>query len=383
MLLDLGDMPLAGGFLIDLADAPFEQSYPLVIHGCRQCGLVQIVDPIDPSLLFGDYAFSSSTVRPLVTHFEGYADWLATTFHPARVLEFGCNDGILLQPLGKCGIDAVGIDISGNITEIARAKGLNVYTGKFELPWAQQHSNELGSFDVITSSNTFAHNQDPGSVLKAAKLLLAPDGVLCLEFMYAGDLAELTQWDTLYHEHLTFYSLGTLETLFARFGLKVFHAERLPMHGGSLRIAASVSDRTPDDLYESVARYESESGLNEFVSWSDFGARSRRAIDVTAQVLSDLSVGNEIWAYGAAGKATMWLNACDMGYLKGIVDASPLRAGRFMPGTHTPIVTPEQFKNANADYVFVSAWNYLDVIRQQEPQFDGPWITPLPELRFQ
>lgn len=375
-------MPLAGGFLRSAADIPAEKKYPLPIHVCGDCGLVQILDPVDPNVLFKDYAFSSSTVGPLVKHFEEYAAWLQARFKPALVVEFGCNDGILLAPLEKHGVTAVGIDISENITDMARAKGLKAITGFFSAATAQRIVAEHGRCDIVTGSNAFAHNAAPQVILEAAIACLKDGGVLALEVMYAGDLRDKLQWDTLYHEHLTFYSLGTIERLLGRFGFHVFDAVRIPMHGGSLRLCARRGASSPTADYAAVKAYEAETKMNAPETWMSFGSHIGRKIDILGQTLGRLSKTSSIWAYGAAGKATLWLNAANLDFLGAIVDESPLRAGRLMPGTHTPIVFPSELKANPPDYIFVTAWNYADVIRAKEPWFKGTWVTPLPDMRL-
>jgi SAM-dependent methyltransferase len=382
MALDLGEMPLAGGFLAGVEAIAAEQRYPLRVFVCESCSLVQIVDVIDPDILFQDYSFSSSTVGALVDHFEDYAQWLVDRFQPERVVEFGCNDGILLAPLGERGVDAWGVDVSENITEIARSKGLQVRTGFFDRAVAADIRDHAGPADVVTGSNAFAHNEDPVELLEASRVALAPSGHLCLEVMYAGDLLELMQWDTLYHEHLTFYSLGTLRTLLERHGFYAVHAERIPMHGGSLRLAAALAPAEPSHELLALEEYEREAGLNDSETWLDFGLRVGRKIDIVRDVFDVLRTGNRIWGYGAAGKATMWVNACGMDYLEAMVDASPLRAGKLMPGTHTPIVFPQAMRDNAPDVVFVTAWNYADGIRRNESWYEGTWSTPLPDLRF-
>jgi novobiocin biosynthesis protein NovU/D-mycarose 3-C-methyltransferase len=382
LCVDLGEMPLAGGFLPNREAIAAEQKYSLVVHVCEDCGLIQIVDPVDPDILFQDYSFSSSTIGPLVSHFEQYANWIHKRYAPRSVLEFGCNDGVLLAPLGKLGIKAVGIDISANITEMARGKGLAALTGFFDRESAKQIHSQYGGMDLVTGSNCFAHNADPGAILDAAHDVLTPRGHLCLEVMYAGDLLELLQWDTLYHEHLTFYSLGTLSRLFARHGFHVVHAERIPMHGGSLRIVAAQTAGVESDELKAIRAYEEKTGLNRAATWKDFGVNVHRKIEVVRETLGALSRNHRIWAYGAAGKATLWVNACKMDYLQAVVDASPLRANKLMPGTHTPIVFPDALREQPPDYIFVSAWNYADVIRAKEKWYSGIWVTPLPELKF-
>lgn len=381
LCLDLGDMPLAGGFLSNREAIASERRYPLAIHVCEDCGLVQIVNPIDPNLLFQDYSFSSSTVGPLVTHFERYAEWLKARFAPRAVLEFGCNDGVLLAPLARMGIEAIGIDISENITALAQAKGLSVVAACFNRKEAAKLRERFGPVDVVTGSNCFAHNAAPAEILQAAKTILKPGGNLCLEVMYAGDMLEKLQWDTLYHEHLTFYSFGTLALLLKRHGFHVTHAERIPMHGGSLRVVASPVAVAESAETKALRAYEESTGLNRPESWKEFGNQSRRKIEVVRETLGKLSKQSRIWAYGAAGKATLWVNACRMNYLEAVVDSSPLRAGKLMPGTHTPIVFPDRLKERPPDYVFISAWNYADVIRANEKWYPGIWVTPLPELK--
>jgi SAM-dependent methyltransferase len=298
------------------------------------------------------------------------------------VVEFGCNDGTLLAALEERGIRALGVDLAANITEIARERGLEVITGAFAPELIDELRQRVGRVDLVTGSNVFAHNASPERILETADAILAPDGVLCLEVMYAGDLLEQLQWDTLYHEHLTFYSLGTLARLLHRFGFEPVEALRVPMHGGSLRIAAArVGEAAPGPTVAELGSWERETQLNDSKTWSGFAEDCGRRIDAFDETMRRLSEAASIWAYGAAGKATMWVNACAMDYLGAVVDASPLRQGKLMPGTHTPIVSPEEFKQAAPDYVFVSAWNYLEAIRSGEPQYEGYWIVPLPEMR--
>ena len=381
--LDLGEMPLAGGFLSGTEAIAQEKLYPLPIHVCRECGLVQILKLIDPETLFQDYSFSSSTVKPLVQHFKDYAKWLKTNFDPELVVEFGCNDGILLDPLGELGIRSCGIDVSKNITEMTRDRGLDVITGYFDETIAESIKARLGQVDIVTGSNAFAHNDKPEVILGAARQILKPDGYLCLEVMYAGDLLEMMQWDTLYHEHLTFYCLTTLAVLLKRYGFYVVDSERIPMHGGSLRVVATrnPNQATTPGVAEILA-YERDKSLADPETWLTFGRNIGRKIDVVRETLGKLSRNSRIWGYGAAGKATLWVNACQMDYLEAMVDASPLRAGKLMPGTHTPIVFPEELKANPPDYIFITAWNYASQIQSNEEWFKGIWVTPLPELKF-
>jgi novobiocin biosynthesis protein NovU/D-mycarose 3-C-methyltransferase len=379
---DLGELPLAGGFLTE-EQVPDEERYPLMVSVCDACGLVQIVHPVDPEILFQDYSFATGTVPGLVKHFDEYAGWIDRVLRSKSVIEFGCNDGTLIDALARRGVEALGIDLAANITKVASEQGRNVITGAFGMGAVPALLERTGRVDLITGSNVFAHNAEPGDILDAAGELLTDDGFLCLEVMYAGDLLEQLQWDTLYHEHLTFYSLGTLEKLLASHAFEAFRVERIPMHGGSLRLtAARKGAHSPDASVGELRAWEEARKLNDSSTWDGFADACRRRIDVFGDTMRDLSRVATIWGYGAAGKATMWVNACDMGYLGGMVDASPLRYGKLMPGTHTPIVSPDEFRLRQPDYVFVSAWNYLDAIRGNEPQYSGRWIVPLPEMRI-
>jgi 2-polyprenyl-3-methyl-5-hydroxy-6-metoxy-1,4-benzoquinol methylase len=384
LLLDLGPQPLAGGFLPPDADAiEREKTYPLPIHICKRCGLVQTLHVIPPDILFTNYCFSSSTVRPLVEHFQQYASWLKDKLRPRIVVEFGCNDGILLTPLEKLGIRTCGIDISENITRMAREKGLNVITGFFNEQSAARIEDEFGKADVITGSNCFPHNDNPDLILRAARRLLKHDGHLCLEVMYAGDLLEASQWDSMYHEHLSYFCLQTLERLLRRFGFHTVDVERIPIHAGSLRVVAAVNEREAvKPSVHAVLQYEHRLRLTEIDTWRVFSQVVKRKIHVVKSIFDKLKVNSRIWGYGAAGRATMWVNACQMNYLEAVVDSSPLRAGRLMPGTHTPIVFPEALRAAPPDYIFVPAWNYLKQIRAKETWYKGTWAVPLPELIF-
>ena len=384
-IMDLGNCALAGGFLDNAHEMMEEKEYPLEVFMCEDCGLIQILEVVDPDILFKDYCFKSSTVKPLVTHFEKYAKWLQEKINPSVVVDIGANDGILLKPLEDLGITACGVDISENVTEMGRQEGRDLITGYFDDETAKTIIEKHGKVDVVTMSNAFPHNDRPDIILETAKKVLKDDGYFCLEVMYLGDLLEQLQWDTWYHEHLSFYCLNTLKTLLNSYGFKIVDAERIPMHGGSLRVMAQYTDRdiTPLTGMQDILKYEEESGLVDINTWKAFSGKIKKQLDITGKTLKALSdSGASIWAYGAAGKATMLLNACNMDYLEAIVDSSPLRADKYMPGVHTPIVFPKELDKRNPDYVLCTAWNYIEQIKAQHPNYKGIWIVPLPTLTF-
>ena len=381
--LDLGPLPLAGGFLSDASQIAQEQWFPLVVHVCDDCGLVQNILPISPEVLFKQYYFSSSTVAPLIEHFKGYADFISGGLGVKTAVEFGCNDGILLEQLRARGVKATGVDYSENITPIARGKGLDVVTGMFEPETARPIRERIGAVDYVTGSNCFAHFHCPEAALEAARVLLKRDGLLGLEVMYAGDLLEKLQWDTLYHEHLTVLSLGTLSALLKRNGFHVIDVHRIPMHAGSLRVLASADPhRAPHPRVLALAEEERRLKLNEAATWHEFGRKVLRLIETVGHTMADLGARKRIWAYGASGRAALWLSACKMTYVERIADASPLRAGTLLPGTHQKVVLPTEMRASPPDYVFLTAWNYFDRIRANEAWYRGTWITPLPRFEF-
>lgn len=383
-LIDLGPQPLAGGFLkADSEDVNREKIFPLPIHICKSCGLVQTTYVIPSDILFTNYCFSSSTNNYLVNYFIDYAAWIKNKYNPDFVVEFGCNDGVLLAPLENLGIKALGIDISINITELARKKGLKVITSYFDVETVKQIQKEHGLADIVTGSNAFPHNDHPENILIAAQEVLKPNGHIILEMMYAGSLLDKTQWDSMYHEHLSYFCLQTIEALFNRFGFHAVHAEILQMHAGTLRVVGAKDPKeAPDSTIIDLLLYEQNSMLTSLEKWKEFSYKTNRQIKIVNETISALAQHNRIWGYGAAGRATMWVNACKMNYLEAIVDESPLRAGRLMPGTHTPIVFPEALRVNPPDYILTTAWNYFDQIREKEEWYKGIWIIPVPELKF-
>jgi len=384
LLIDLGPQPLAGGFLpLEESVILHEKTYPLPIHVCKACGLVQSTYVIPSDTLFENYYFSSSTIDYLARHFLDYATWIKEKLNPEFVVEFGCNDGILVEPLEKIGIRTCGVDISHNITALAREKDLNVITGYFNVSTARQIREEYGLADVVTGSNAFPHNDHPEEILLAAHEILKDNGHICLEMMYAGSLLEQLQWDSMYHEHLSYFCLSTLEVLLNRFDFHVVYAEIVPMHAGSLRVvAARDPNEKPDPSVDNLLSKEREIGLTDLDRWRNFSTRIKRQIHVVSEVVATLGENKRVWGYGAAGRATMWVNACKMDYLEAMVDTSPLRAGRLMPGTHTPIVFPENLRVNPPDYILVTAWNYFNTIRNKESWYEGIWVVPVPDLRF-
>ena len=371
-------IPLVGEF----TSKPNTQAdlFPITVLHCDSCKVLQIKESIDSERLFQEYSFSSSTVAGLVRHFSDYATWIWERYKPTKVLEVGCNDGVLLSPLTRYGVEVFGLDISENITQLAKSKGLNAQALKFGEKNVAKVLAWTGEVDFVTASNTFPHNEDPNGFLEAVTKVLTLDGKLALEVMYAGSLQDSLQWDTIYHEHLHFHSLTSLQNLLNRHGFFLEYAEIVPMHAGSLRIIASkrVPKTTPEvDL---ILKQELDSGLNSRENWNDFATKCWNSIDIVRSMLTERQKFGEIWAYGAAGRATMWIKVARLDFIKKVIDSSPLRAGHFMPGSDIPIVFPDELqRDQSVKTIFITAWNYAEGIAAQHPEFKGFWTVPLPE----
>jgi len=390
MFLDLGEVPLAGGFLTQ-EEIPEEHKFPLKVYYCQHCGLVQVLDIVDPSKLFKKYFYVSSVIKSLSLHFQNYADYLLKKYlnkKDSKILEFGCNDGVLLQYFRNCkNIRAFGVDPSENVTKIAEDKGLEVYTSYFNKDISRSLKKSIGKVDVVTGSNVFAHVDNIRGIIDAAKLIMKPNGVFIVEVHYLKDLIEKNQYDTIYHEHLCYYSVTALNNIFKRSKMRLIDVDHLDMHGGGLR-ATAVMESSRRPVCNSVQEYiESEKYINT-ESLVKFGEECKKHKRKLLELLNSLKAeGARIVGYGAPGRGSILLNYCgiDSSYLDYIVDVSPLRVGMLMPGVHIPIYLPERARNDPPDYFFLLAWNYYDSIREQEEELvkrGVKFILPLPNIRI-
>lgn len=392
--LDYGEVPLAGNF-VRPEDADGVLYYPLDLSFCTDCTLVQVQNVVDAKTIFHDYRYLSSITRTLMSHFEMYADELCArnlVGTGKSVVEIGCNDGVLLGPLRARGASALGVDAAANVAEIARNKGNEVVTGFFGLDLAETIIAERGQADLITASNVFAHVDNLDDIMRGVKRLLAPEGTFCIEVHYGVDLVETLQFDTVYHEHLCYYSLRALDTLVGRFGMRIYDAQRLPMHGGAIRVFAAHNEGT-HHAFASAAllgllELEASMELDKVETYRRFAAASlglREAI--RTEVLRRSALSERICAFGAAGRGTTLLNFCglDRTVLDFVIDESPSRIGRIVPGVAVPIVALEELERTPTQACLVTAWNYRDEILAKTARYrelGGEMIFPLPKLEI-
>jgi SAM-dependent methyltransferase len=393
VFLDYGNVPLAGGFLTK-EQLEEEKLYPLDIAVCLDCSLVQVLNVIPPETLFTDYRYLSSVTQTLSQHFREYAEVLrrvVSSKDNSFVVEIGCNDGVLLRPLQNMGVKVLGVDPASNVVEVARQQGVKVINNYFTVAVAERIAAEFGKADVITASNVFAHIDDLDEVMRGVDLLLTPHGTFIVEVHYIVDLVESLQFDTVYHEHLCYYSLHALATLYHGYGFEIVDVERLPMHGGSIRVfsqRSQASQRRKSETLKQMMECEYRLGINTSELYIRFGQQVVQYRDrLLSLLLKRKQEGHTLSGYGAAGRATTLLNFCkiDGSMMEYIVDASPFRFGRYVPGVHIPIVPPSTLTERPTDDCLITAWNYRAEIIAKEQTYlarDGTFILPLPQIEI-
>lgn len=368
---DFGEQPLAGEFpTIPEKERPAKR-YPLDLTSCRSCGLLQVttVPPIT-EIFHNNYRYSSSTIPALVDHFVEYANWIEDRIPKgARVLEFGCNDGVLLQELVRRGYSCQGVDASANIVELARRKGLKVDNDFFGMVYVEKHRYNQ-CFDLITCSNVYAHIDDISAVISAAHLALAENGKISIEVHDGSLLLTENQFDTIYHEHLTYFTVETLTYHLERHGFIVIETKQTEMHGGGLRVLAQRTSLQPANIIERrvVPNVHSKNILAESI------------IRTTDEIHRLKRQYGSLWAFGAAGRAQMFLNfTSTSGLFECVYDDSPLRQNRYIVGTDLSIVPFNRERHSGACVIL--AWNYAhSIVPRIAPYFDEI-VTVLPNRK--
>jgi methylation protein EvaC len=396
-ILDFGNFPLAGGFLKE-DDIPNEKFYPFNLNLCQDCFLVQISDVVPAEVLFKEnYFFFSSAIGTLVDHFksfawETYERFLKDKKNPSA-FELGCNDGILLKPLAALGVRAVGIDPATNVVNSIDSKDIIVINDFFTEKRAIEIKKGYGQFDVFLSSYSFAHIDDMIDIMKGVKCLLKDDGVLVIEIYYLGTLIDEMQYDMIYHEHMSYYSLKSLINFLKRFDMEIFDLHNIPgIRSGSVRFFARNIGQRSEEILPAVfamIKYEEDKGFDKVETYSKYAEKVAKTRTHLLDMLKSLkSEGKTIIGYGASGRGTIIMNYCgiDNRYLDYVVDDAPAKQGFYTPGTHVPIKSWNYAKEAKLpDYAVLFAWAFTDEVikkRQDYLQQGGKFIIPLPEVRI-
>lgn len=396
LILDFGDVALAGGFLKPERFAT-ERKYPLRLAFCRACFAVQVADAVEADVLFRDYFYFSSAIGTLRTHFEQYAKEVTERFlepSSGAVLEFGCNDGVLLRPLADQGIKTViGVDPAANVLATISDPRLKLINGYFDEATAERVVAEHGPLDLVMANNVYAHIADIQGTTRAVHRVLKKDGVFVFEVHYLGKVLEEMQYDMIYHEHLYYYSLLSASAHFERYGMTVFDIKPIPIHGGSLRFyvgknegrhAASVSETV-----KALRREELAKGFDRFETFARFSERVAKHRDKLRGLLERLRAdGHRIAGYGASGRANTIIQYCglDHTHLHYMIDDAPAKIGYFTPGSHFEIRSRSALEGADRpDYLLVFAWSFFDEICRRNADYlgsGGKMILPLPEIRI-
>lgn len=381
-------MPHAGNFLT-AKEVGNEYYYPLRVYYCKKCGLVQILDIVPPNILFQKYHYLSSV--SLSEHFHKYAKEVGKRFLTKNsfVVEIGSNDGVLLSPLKKMGIKVLGVDPAKNIAAVAKKKGIKTIVNFFDERVAGKIFKENGKADAILANNVLAHIDDMDNVFRGIVKLLSPDGVLIFEVHYLPDLLKAMQYDFFYTEHLSYYSLGSLIPFLNKFGLRIFDIKHISIHSGSIRVYVKFENSNKYKIKKAVGKmYLKEQKVLSSDKMIGFSLKVYKHKKNIKKILTKIKEsGDKIVGYGAGGRANTFLNFCgiDRTILDYIVDDSPERQGKYTPGMHIPIVSPEVFRKDSAKFALLLAWNYKKQILSKENKFikkGGKFIIPLPKLTY-
>ncbi len=391
--IDLGMHPLCESYVSQDRLDHMEPFYPLHVYVCEHCWLVQLHEYVSPSDIFTEYAYFSSYADSWVQHAKRYTDMIAQRLAlttKSFVVELASNDGYLLQHFVAKGIPVLGVEPAANVAEVARKRNVPTLVKFFGKQTAVELVEQGTKADLIAGNNVLAQVPDLNDFVGGIKLLLAPQGVVTIEFPHLMKLMEENQFDTIYHEHFFYFSLLSAERVFAAHGLEVFDVEELSTHGGSLRIYAHHVDDTTHRMterYSELKQREQTAGFEQVETYALFGERVKETKRKLLEFLIEAKrKGKVIVGYGAPGKGNTLLNYCGIrsDFIEYTVDRNPYKQGKFLPGTHIPIYAPEKISETKPDYVFILPWNFRDEIMQQMGfirEWGGKFVVPIPEAR--
>ena len=391
--VDLGMSPLCESYLSPDHLNEMEPFYPLHVYVCSNCFLVQLEAYVSPEHIFTDYAYFSSYSDSWLAHAKAYTDQMTERFaidNKSLVVEVASNDGYLLQYFVQKGVPVLGIEPAANVAPEAVKKGVTTLVKFFGTETARELATAGRKADLLLGNNVLAQVPDLNDFVAGMRILLKPGGVITMEFPHLQRLMEENQFDTIYHEHFSYFSLLTAERIFAAHSLTLFDVEELPTHGGSLRIFARHAE---DALHPVTSRLcelrerEKTLGYAQIETYSRFADQvketKRKLLEFLIQVKRS---GKKIAGYGAPGKGNTLLNYCSIrtDFIDYTVDRNPHKHGKFLPGTRIPIYPPDQIRRTRPDYLLILPWNLKQEIMQQNAfirDWGGKFVVPIPEVK--
>ena len=387
--VNLGSMPLANAYPSSVEEAAAEARYPLHAWVCDNCYLVQLVHEVDPSVLFSDYAYFSSYSESWLAHARDFAVRSVERFNlngDSLVVEVASNDGYLMHPFQELGVQVLGVEPAENVAKVAIDKGIPTDVRFFGTVVAESLKDAGREADLLIGNNVIAHVPDLNDFVGGMATLIKDKGVVSLEFPHLLRLMEEVQFDTIYHEHFSYFSLHALQQVLERHGLHVFDVQRLSTHGGSLRVMADRGHRGTTDGYEAVRKAERDARLDHLKTYEGFAEKVERSKSSLLSFLAEAKArGTDVVAYGAAAKGNTFLNYCGVGPsdIAYVVDRSPHKQERLLPGTHIPIRSPDTVAETRPGFLLILPWNLKDEIIEQMKgirSWGGRFITAVPEV---
>ena len=390
MILDLGEQPPSDAFVENIKSISQEIKFPLRLGLCNDCFFVQLLDIVDKELLFKHYPYMTSASKPIVEHFKKYAneiynDYLISKNEPT-VLEIASNDGSMLLEFKKLGTKVIGIEPAENIAKIANESGILTKNSFFSSALAKEIS-KTENISVVVANNVVAHVGDLHDFMEGIKILIKENGIFVFEVPYLNDLIQKLEFDTIYHEHLSYFALSPIINLVHQFGLEVFDIKKQSVHGGTIRVFITKKGNIlQKNSVQNFLDEEHQYGLDKILTYEKF---AQNVIDLKSDLIESIvklkKEKKSLIGYGASAKGTVLLNYCNIDHtiLDFIVDTTPLKQGKLTPGTHIPILPPNAMESkGDGDLVLLLIWNYKDAILEKEKLFrskGGKFLIPIPK----
>lgn len=392
--LSLGVQPLANSFLSKDQLNDSEPKFPLELCFCEHCKLVQLSYAVEPEKMFRNYFYVSSTTKTFVQHFTGMAESITREFHLGKdslAVDIGSNDGLLVRAFKNQGVMAIGIEPAENLARMANQEGAETINDFFSEKSAEEILRRKGKADIITANNVFAHINDIHEAARNVKMLLKDNGAYIIEVQYMADMLEKMTFDNVYHEHLSYYTLISLRNFFEKQGMRIFRAERVDTHGGSIRVYAALqgSAHREDPSVEELLRHEKSIGADKCETYTAFADKVNGTKKKLTDCLREIrEKGKKTAGYGAPAKSSTLLNFCGIGRdeIEFIIEDNPMKVGLFTPGTHIPIKSPVAIEEQKPDYILILAWNFATEILSKTTSLRDKgtkFIIPLPNLRIE